>query len=158
MNELLSLDEERFASTAQTWLEESGELLVDWYQVNGRQDSHLFILSSAQDLVDLVDRAKMGDRVTVVRGQHFLVRGLVNDQLVAQAELILNPIKPCVVMKPQYYPNPLSELATATGGRVIRRLLSEFVGELVWVGEAIRIVALDDLTSRDEWLYLFGKK
>jgi hypothetical protein len=152
---LLKVDSDAFRGAALAWLYEAGELIVA--VVHGNSEG-LYLISLAAQLDLLAKKIISGNFVTLLRGPHFPVRGMVDEKFIREAVAYFAVKDNYLVIEPRFYPERYLEFACGTRGVGLEQVLRGLMARTVWIGEEIQITAFDDASVKDFERFLYARK
>ena len=152
---LLNTQEDCFWDTVGDWLNETEEIVV---QRSNSRISRQFVITSVESAHKLIRQSRVGDWIDLIRGRPFPIRGSVDQAFISSVEEELASDANFVVLKPTYYPQPLGNyLGSGNSCRVVARVLENYLGHYVWIGELIWVPAFDDATNEDVEKYVWAR-
>jgi hypothetical protein len=122
------------------WFAESGDLALEVYKPHSGCGGDFYILSSYSQFQDLIAKARPGSIIFTIKERQFPVRGLVDDDFIAEALRRVADDQVFEIIEPCEYPNMINFLGDGGRGHVeLKTELEKLRGAMVWLGGELRM-------------------
>jgi hypothetical protein len=132
--DILDIRDPSIQATAQTWLNETGELFVELYYPHSGGSGRFYLLTAPTNFIDLIEQARDGALFFLLKQKQFPLRGIVDDAFISQATTAVADGEEFLITDLATYPEHVSFLGDGQTHTQLIAELSDLRGRLVAIG------------------------